>query len=312
MPNKSYAILGATGHIGSALVQNLLKRGHNVKAIGRDEIKCGDLESCGAEVIVIKDFSNASELAEAFKGVDAVFSFIPPAYTAGDIASYQDKIGEAIKSAIQKNKIHYIVNLSSIGAQLPEKTGIIKDLYRHEQRLNSLSDVHILHLRPGYFMENLLFMIPMIQQSGSLSSPVRGDLPIPMIATKDIANKAAEFLDKLDFKGHTIFELFGPKAITLVEAAKVLGKSINKPDLHYVQLAYQDAEKAMQAMGMKKSATGLMIEMYRGMNEGLIHPTQKMAMDHLGKTTIEEFARTFAQEFKKQIAKEKGFAKAGR
>lgn len=67
---------------------------------------------------------------------------------------------------------------------------------------------------------------------------MRGDLPIPMAATRDIGAKAAEFLAGLQFRDHAAFERFGPRLVTMQEATTVLGKAIGKPDLKYVQFSY--------------------------------------------------------------------------
>jgi len=68
--------------------------------------------------------------------------------------------------------------------------------------------------------------------------------------------------------------------------------------LKYVQLPYEEAEKAMLATGMKPDIVGLLIEMDRGVNEGLIRTTQPMTRDHLGSTSIEHFAEEFAAAFR--------------
>jgi uncharacterized protein YbjT (DUF2867 family) len=301
MGNKTFVIMGATGHIGHALVSQLLKSGNKVKALGRNQNKLSELKSLGAETIAIQDFTNGSALTDACKGADALFSFIPPAMSSENMGTYQDKVSEAIKTAIQKNNIRYVLNLSSIGAHL-ENFGPINGLRRCEESLNTLKDVNILHLRPGYFMENLFFAIPAIKQTNHLSTPVKGDLKIPMIATKDIATKAADLLNQLNFKGHTVFELEGPQEISLNEVAPILGKAIGQSNLTYHQWSTSEAEKGMAGFGMKPANIKLMLEMYQAMNDGRFQPTQKLNQDHKTRTTIQEFANTFAESFKNEMA----------
>lgn len=300
---KKIVIVGGTGNIGHVLVLELLKRGHHVKALGRDQHKLTELKSKGAEIVAAQNGTTAEILTQAFAGADAIFSIIPPNYTSDDYGAFQDKFGEALKTAIQKNTIPYVLNLSSIGAQLPEGTGPIAGLHRHEQRLNTLNKTHILHLRPGFFMENLLQSIETIRLTGSIGTALRSDLPIGMIATRDIAWRAAEILDRLDFKGHTVFELEGPKALTMADAAKIIGTVIGKPDLKYVQYPYDEAEKGMTSFGIKPKTAALFIEMYRSFNEGRIHSTQKITAEHQGKTTFEEFAQIFLQTKEKAALK---------
>jgi uncharacterized protein YbjT (DUF2867 family) len=119
-----------------------------------------------------------------------------------------------------------------------------------------------------------------------------------VIATRDIGVKAAEFLNALKFKGSSVFELVGPKAITMTQATRIIGKAIGKPDLKYVQLSDQKAEEALLAAGMTHQVIKLYLEMNRGFNEGKFAPTQKMTPDHTGMTTFEEFAQVFSQIYR--------------
>lgn len=297
MANKTYAIVGATGHIGKILAETLLKKGFRVHAIARDKNKLQPLKEKGAEIFPITSFVDSTALAKAFANCDAVFSFIPPIYQERDCEAYQDKVGQAIAEALTQTKIPFVLNLSSIGANLQAGTGPIKGLERHEKRLNAIPSLNVLHLRPGYFMENLNWTIPLIKSSGVISFPLRGDLPIRMIATRDVALKSAELLQALNFKGQTVFDFVGPKEITLEEAARVIGKAIGKPDLKYQQCSNQEAEKGMLEAGVSFSAGKLLLEMYKAFNEEKIKTTQEITSEHTGKTTLEEFASTsFAPE----------------
>ena len=293
MAKRTYAIMGATGQIGHVVAEELLKRGHGVRALGRNKTKLSALEFKGAETRTVP-FDDTSALTRTFEGVSAVFSMIPPEYGADDFGAYQDRTGEAIATALKQAKVAYVVNLSSIGAHLSEGTGPIKGLGRHEKRLNAIPGLNVVHFRPAYFMENQLWSIRTIKQHGINGSPLSGDLPIPMVVTRDIGAKAAELLDRLEFRSHTVVEFIGPRPVTLNETTAILGRAIGKPDLKYVQFPYAEAEKTMLGMGMKPSIVALMIEMQRSFNEGRVMPEGKPVS---GKTTIEEFAGVFAKAY---------------
>ncbi|HTC19410.1 MAG TPA: NAD(P)H-binding protein, partial [bacterium] len=222
MSKKTYAIMGATGHIGHALSEKLLGMGHAVRALGRDAKKLSALKAKGAETLS-PAFDDAKGLAEAFKGADGVFVMIPPNYAADDFSGYQDKSGEAIAQAIAQSGVKHVVSLSSIGAEQPSGTGPIAGLYRQEQRLNKLSGVDIVHLRPASFMENQFWSIPVIKGNGINGSATPDKIPLPTVATQDIGAKAAELLDGLHFKGHEAFDFAGPREYTMAEVTTALG-----------------------------------------------------------------------------------------
>ncbi len=188
----------------------------------------------------------------------------------------------------------YVVDLSSIGAEQPSGTGPIAGLYRQEQRLNKLSGVNVVHLRPSSFMENNFFSIPVIKGNGINGAATPGNIPLPTVATQDIGEKAAELLDGLHFKGHESFDFTGPKEYTQMEVTVALGKAIGKPDLPYVQFSLEDIKKGLLGSGFKPGMTDLMVEMYKAGSEGKLHPTQPLTAEHRGKTPIEEFAKVFA------------------
>jgi uncharacterized protein YbjT (DUF2867 family) len=291
MKKLTFAIMGATGHIGHYLTEELLKKGHKVRALGRDVLKLKTLKAKGAQVYS-GDFTDSNLLAEIFTGCDGVFALLPPAYNESDMIVFREKTGEAIAQAIAKAGVTYVVNLSSIGAGLPSGTGPIKALHHLEERLNSIQGLNVLHFRAGFFMENFISMIKSIKSSGKLVGTFNPNLAIPMVATQDIAHKIAEYLDTLKFKGSSVFEFSGPQDVTMTQAATILGKAMGNAHLKYAQIPYQQMEKSMISSGMKHHLAHLLIEMYRAFDEGKITSTQKLAGEHRGKTTFEQFSKT--------------------
>lgn len=306
MANKTFfAIMGATGQIGHIVVEQLLKKGHHVKAIGRDQRKLDFLKSKGVEVFHIESFDHEAALTDAFKGASGVFAMLPPGQGVADLLAFQNQVGEAIVAAVKKCSIRYVLNLSSIGAHLPEGTGPIKGLYAQEKRLNNVEGLNVFHLRPSFFMENFFWSIPVILQTGTLKMPLNPELALPLISTLDIGMKAAECLDQLNFKGNTVFEFGGPRPVKMAETATILGAAMGNPDLKYVQVPYDEVKREMVASGMPPAFADLMIEMYKAFNEGKCLPTQKLTPDHLGKFPVEEFAKYFANAYKQHFERQK-------
>jgi uncharacterized protein YbjT (DUF2867 family) len=287
-------ILGATGNIGRPIAETLLARGEKVRVISRTPQHLEPLVNKGAEPLA-GSADDPAFLARALSGAKAVFVMIPPDLKSDNYLAHCNRIGEAITQAIKNSGVKNIVNLSSVGADLPSGTGPIVGLHNQEQRLNSINGVNILHLRPTYFMENLFATIGLIKTAGFNGTSLKPDLPIPMIATQDIAEHAAGRLVRLDFQGTPVQELLGPRDVTMNEATHAIGAAIGKPDLKYVQFSYQDAEKGMIGSGLSPDLARTYNEMIRGFNEGKVISTLRRTPDNATKTTIEEFAKLFAQ-----------------
>jgi uncharacterized protein YbjT (DUF2867 family) len=291
-----YTITGATGNIGKVIAQILLEKGQKVRAIGRNVNRLKTLEKQGAETLT-GSLDDSAFLARAFDGATAVFLMIPPDFQSENYRKYQDRISEAFISALKKAGVRYVVNLSSLGANVPKGTGPIEGLYALEQQLNQLEGTNVLHLRPTWFMENFLADIPLIKSMGILGSPMKGDLQLAMIATRDIGVAAADRLLKLDFTGKSVQELLGQRDLTMKEAARILGTAIGKPDLPYVQFTYEDAEKGMMQAGLPPDIAKSYVEMVRALNEGVIHFVPRTPKNTTP-TSIEEFAGIFAAAYK--------------
>lgn len=291
-----YAVVGATGNTGRVVAEALLAAGEDVQVVGRTEERLQPLVGKGAEAFV-GSVDDAQAMTLAFSGAVGLYCLIPPCYDVPDFRAYQRKVSESLAAAVHRAGVEYVINLSSVGAQHTEGTGPIAGLREQEDRLNALEGVNVLHLRAGWFMENFLMSVETVRSMGVLGTPVRGDVPIPMIATRDVGSYAAERLLKLDFSGKSTRELLGPRDVTLAEAARALGAAIGNEDLGYAQLPYEDVEKRMMEMGISRGVAGLMSEMYRAFNDGLVAPCEERAPENTTPTTIEEFAQVFARAY---------------
>ncbi len=289
-------ITGATGHIGRPLAESLARRGHKVRGVARTE---KSLRAIGNGVIPwAGNMEDKSFLKRAFEGAEAVFAMIPPHPTASNLSAYQRRVTDALVSAIHANDVGRVVSLSSVGAQLPSGTGPIVGLHGLEEALDRLEGVKVTHLRPAFFMENHLTALGLIKNSGIYGSARRADLPMPMIATRDVAVFAANALMDAAFAGRAVRELLGPRDYTPAEVTRILGQTIGRHSLRYVEVPYDEARKAMLAAGMSDSVVDSYIEMERAFNEGRIRPTEARSAANTTPTTLEEFASSvFAPAF---------------
>ena len=82
------------------------------------------------------------------------------------------------------------------------------------------------------------------------------------------------------------------------EAASVVGNSIGKPNLEYVQMPSTMLGPALLQMGLPKKTVELIIEMWAGANAGLIVPQEKRSALNTTPTTLEWFVeRVFAPAY---------------
>jgi uncharacterized protein YbjT (DUF2867 family) len=288
-----YVVIGATGNTGNIVAKHLLAKGQKVRVIGRSAERLQTLVSLGAEPFV-GDITDAGALTKAFTNANAVYVMIPPDMTSQDFRAHQDLATGAIAAALERAGVKHAVSLSSIGADKTEKTGPVVGLHYLEQQLNRIAGLNALHLRAGYFMENTLPQIGIIQSMGITAGPLRPDLKIPMIATRDIGALAAEALLKLDFTSHQTRELLGQRDLTMNEVTAIIGKAIRRPNLAYTQLPDEQLRPAMTQMGMSPNVVSLLLEMSVSLNSGYMVALEKRSAPNTTPTSFETFV---AEEF---------------
>jgi len=297
-----HVVLGATGHTGHIVAKNLLARGANVRVVGRNAERLQPFAAQGAEIF-IGDVSDAPILTKAFHQAESAYVMLPPNPTSSNFRAFQDRVSDAIATAVQNSGIKNVVSLSSIGADKASGTGPVVGLYNLEQRLNSIAGVNVLHLRAGYFMENTLPQVAVVRTLGSVVGPVRPDLKLPMIATRDIGDAAAEALLRLEFRGKQTRELLGQRDIDYLEVASIIGKAIGKPALGYQQAAEDQIRPAMMQMGMSANLVGLILEMAAALNSGYMTALEPRSAGNTTPTPFETFVEEeFAPAYREQMA----------
>ena len=293
-----FVICGATGNVGSRIAGILLAAGEPVRVVGRERVRLGPLAAKGAEPWP-GDICDTAFLGKVFSGARGAFILIPPRFDAPDVREYQNRVAASLVSALSKANVPNIVALSSVGAHLAEGTGPIVGLHDLEIWLRTLKDAGIVCLRPAYFMENHLWSIPLVRTRGVNGSPIRPDVPLPMIATEDIADAAARLFVEGKIHGHSVRYLLGPRDLTMSEATRILGEAIGKPGLKYVQFPEEEARKAMAGVGMSGGAIEGLLEMQRGFNAGIVRPTRERSVESTTPTTLESFANSiFAHAYR--------------
>lgn len=282
-----YVIVGATGNTGKRISEALLAAGKQVTVISRDAEKVKDLIAKGATA-AIGDLHNVAFLAQTFKGAEAVYTLIPPKWDIQDWRAYQMQIATSLTLAIAQSGVKNVVNLSSQGAHLPEGAGPVSGLYYFEQMLNNVPNLDVLHLRPGYFFENLYGVKDMIQHMGILAQPLPAETKVTMVHTKDIAEVATQKLLALDFKGSSVQFIGGTGERTFGEITSIIGKAIGK-DVPYIVSSREDFINGMKGVGIPETIAVGYADLNRALNESSYQEGFQRSVDNSTPTSLEWF-----------------------
>jgi len=235
-------VVGATGRVGSKVVQLLRQQGKPVRALCRNEARARSLQSLGAE-IAFGDLGDRGSLADACQGVNAVItaatSLNPRRLTSPYRPEVIDDQGHrALFDVARRSGVKHLIYVSALGVDHPEAPRQFRVKKRVEEVLQA-SGLSYTILRPSGFMENLLPVIAAMKRWGVAPVAGSGRSPITYIATQEVAAVAVEALDRPEVQGQ-VLEFGGPEDLTNREcvgiAARILGRRVRMVSIPLVIL----------------------------------------------------------------------------
>ena len=287
-----YVITGSLGNISKPVTEQLVKAGHDVTVISSHADKAAQIEAIGAKA-AIGSVDDVNFLTKTFTGADVVYTMVPPKWDAADWKAHIHSIGANYAMALKDAGVKKVVNLSSIGAHMPEGCGPVTGLHHVENELNKLEGVSVTHLRPAYFYHNLMGNIGMIKHMGIIGGNFGEGTTMVMTHPKDIAVAATEELLNTNTSGKNIRYIASDERTTN-EVATTLGAAIGKPELPWVNFKNQDALAGMQQAGLSAEVASNYVEMGTALDSGEMAADYNKHKPTLSPTKLEDFAKEFA------------------
>jgi len=284
----SIVINTPTSKIGRALAVRLLDAGESVTVLSRDTNKVDDLYRCGARVIE-GSFEEPALLAEALEGAESLFWLTPPP-ARPDYCAWAVKCAKQGAAAAKDAGVNRVVVVSSMGAHAGPGTGPVGPAREMENAFEAAVPA-VVSLRAGIFMDNFLLSADMIAKTGRLFIPIPANKRWPMVATSDIAAKAACWLLDRGWIGHHRIGVHGPKDLSNYEAAAIISSVLGEP-VTCVEVTLDEARGAMKSMGMPDFVAEIVLEMYGAFRDGRLDPAEPRTPDTTTPTTLAEFTRT--------------------
>lgn len=289
-PQAPILVTTPTGNIGRRVTEHLLAADVPTRLFVRNENALSVIAKAKADVHV-GDLGHAESLRTALDGVRAVFYLAPPNLAAESFTQWYRHLGATLIEALEGESMPRIVFLSSAGVHLRDTLGPITALGAIEGMLRDAVE-HVVFLRAGYFMENFLASLSTIAQDGMLYNALPPTMPIPMVATRDIADVATRWLRSGDWIGHEVTGVHGPADRTMQDAAHVFSEALGR-SVQYQQVSPEAVAEGLVSMG----ATPGVAADYAAMVGGRAHyGLDYIAEPRTGATTTPTTLETFARE----------------
>lgn len=254
-------VLGATGNTGHRTARALLAAGEEVRAVGRDAERLARAVPGAAPFV--GDVGDRRFLGRAFAGVDAAYVLLPFDASTPGYLEQQRAVGTAIAGALTDAAVPYVVALSSLGAELESDTGFLGSLRDQERRLRGVPS-RVLFLRPGVFFESFAVAVDALRAGGVHTDSLDPDLPLPMVASADVAAVAAQAL--LDRAEVGVREVLGPRDRTVREVVAALGPRVGVPDPAYVRVPDDALRDVLVEVGLPADVADLTVRMNAALN----------------------------------------------
>jgi len=221
-----YIILGATGHVGSAVAEALLSMGEPVTIITRDAAKSERWRQKGVEVAVA-NVHDVEALRRIFRKGKRLFLLNPPASPDTDTVAEEKKSLASIMAAVAGSDLEKIVAESTYGAHDGEGVGDLGVLYEMEQKLAETRIPYSV-IRGAYYMSNWDWILKTAEEEGRIYSLYPADFKIPMVAPVDLGQFAAQLLtEPIDRTG--LYYVEGPEPYAPADVANAFSEALGKP-----------------------------------------------------------------------------------
>ena len=236
-----FAVIGATGNVGSALGRELAEAARNARtrhALGRGgALRAGGPTRCDTPRVRLgdPDLAQPESLRRPLRGARAVFLMV-----AGSGAGLDAR---AIVETVVASGAQRLVLLSSIGTRSRPSASSHEPLRIFENEVQR-SGLAWTILQPGGFDSNTLAWAPSVRTQRAVAAPF-ADVALPLVDPDDIASVAAAALRDPRHAG-AVYELTGPVGISPREQAQALSEAIGAP-LSFTELTRGQAAEAWRA-----------------------------------------------------------------
>lgn len=268
-------VTGASGHLGSLVVEALLRRGvaaSEVIATARDPRRLDSLAARGVGVRSL-DYDDPASVTAALDGVRRLL-LVSSSEVGRREAQHRTVLEEAARRGIELVAYTSILHAdsSSIG---------LADEHRATERAIAELDLPAVVLRNGWYLENYTAQLPVQREHGVLGAAGTGR--ISAAARVDYAEAAAVVLTADDSAGRTL-ELAGDQSFTMADYAATVA-DVTGEDVAYVDLPVAEYAAALQSAGLPAPVATMLADNDRGVAAGELHDDSGTLSALIGRPT---------------------------
>jgi uncharacterized protein YbjT (DUF2867 family) len=230
---------GAVGSTGNHAVRQLLAKKLAVRAfVHRDDQRAERLRHLGAE-IVVGDLLDYRTVLGALRGVRRAYFTYP-------IAPGLLEATTVLAAAGKQEGLEFIVNMSQITARPDHPSPAARQHWLGE-RILDWSGIAVTHLRPPFFLENLIpFAAETIRSEGVIRLPYGTGRHAP-VGGEDLARVIVAVLASPTSHAGKTYVPTGPQSLSIAEMAAVFTRVLGRP-VRYFELPLERWRDVLNAL----------------------------------------------------------------
>jgi uncharacterized protein YbjT (DUF2867 family) len=244
-------VIGGRSKIGSALIDALLARGEQVRALVRAAERA-DSAPQGVGT-ALGDLADRDSLAAAMDGVDRVFLLCGP-------VKDEYVLNRNAIDAAESADVRLLVRSSILGAD-PDSAATFASDHGSVDGYLLDSSLEYTIVRPNLFLQNIPeSTIPSIDPHGNFYANA-GDARISMVDTRDVAAVAAVVLTEPGHEGRE-YDVTGPEALSYTDVASMISE-LQERTVTYLDAADDDVRGALLGLGVGEWLAAALVDLYQ-------------------------------------------------
>jgi len=281
--SNTILVTGATGNVGSQVVQQLIASGVTPRVAVRSINKAESLTKAGAEPVEM-DLNRPETVQSALTGVDKVFLVSP-------FVPNMVELTAILIEAAKRANVQQIVKLSALA-----QPGIALSKWHSEmESAITSSGISFTFLRPNGFMQNFINAMAETIKSDNAFYLNAGDGKVSFVDTRDIASVAVAALITSGHEGQS-YTITGAEALSHAETAAILSQVLGRT-INYVDVPEDFVRQGMQGAGIPEPTVNALLELYASYKAGQAATVSPVVEQVTGKQPIsfEQFVKDYAE-----------------